>query len=209
MNDVITDEERHEAASEEPTTVGCPSLGLARLPGGFDGAESATVPEYEWMARIMTSDWFDPEQLAKAIEAEAAKRPIDYPTFYTPRWLAELAKRLSGKKDRLQPLDKRIAKTPQTIVFETIRPSGMRLSAEWEAESTCHGAQAYLYKEGKCVCRIEFLNEFQSRNVGRAITLMALKGLCSVVGRNAMKKANRKARALANGSASAGEEVAR
>lgn len=39
MSDVITDDERHEAATEEPTTIGCPSLGLGKLPGGFDGVE--------------------------------------------------------------------------------------------------------------------------------------------------------------------------
>ena len=35
--DIINEEERHEAATEEPTTLGCPSLGLKKLPGGFDG----------------------------------------------------------------------------------------------------------------------------------------------------------------------------
>ena len=39
MNDFINEEERHEAATEEPTTVGCPSLGQWKLPGGFDGVE--------------------------------------------------------------------------------------------------------------------------------------------------------------------------
>ena len=39
MNDVINEEERHEAATEEPMTVGCPSLGPKVLPGGFDGVE--------------------------------------------------------------------------------------------------------------------------------------------------------------------------
>ena len=144
MSEVISEEERHEAATEEAATVGCPSLGLPKLPGGFDGTEPAPVSEeakakleqsvirmrqkltkiadlalaaeaksenadvklgskylenaraiaeirrickqsfaeeivldYEWLARIMTSDHFEPECLAKAIEAEASKRPID------------------------------------------------------------------------------------------------------------------------------------
>ena len=53
MSDVINEEERHEAATEEPTTVGCPSLGLGKLPGGFDGVEprekpiDPTAPEME------------------------------------------------------------------------------------------------------------------------------------------------------------------
>ena len=37
--DIINEEERHEAATEEPTTVGCPSLGPKVLPSGFDGVE--------------------------------------------------------------------------------------------------------------------------------------------------------------------------
>ena len=44
MNDVINEEERHEAATEEPTTVGCPSLGLGKMPGGFDGVEPREKP---------------------------------------------------------------------------------------------------------------------------------------------------------------------
>ena len=35
------------------------------------------VPDYEWLAKIMTSDHFEPECLAKTIEAEASKRPIE------------------------------------------------------------------------------------------------------------------------------------
>ena len=147
----LTEEERHEAATEEAATVGCPSLGIPKLPGGFDGTEPAgsqgggAVPaahvseekqkkledsylsmrgrlekisdialaadakcgvsgrigenwmtcskaigeirrlckqsfveeivlDYEWLAKIMTRDHFEPECLAKAIEAEAAKK---------------------------------------------------------------------------------------------------------------------------------------
>ena len=39
MSDVINDEERHEAATEEPTFSGCPALGPKVLPSGFDGVE--------------------------------------------------------------------------------------------------------------------------------------------------------------------------
>lgn len=56
------------------------------------------VPDYEWLAKIMTCEGFDPDQLAKAIEAEASQRPIDYPTFYTPGWLCELAKKLEAQE---------------------------------------------------------------------------------------------------------------
>ena len=55
------------------------------------------APDYEWLAKIMTTKVFDPDQLAKAIEAEASKRPIDYPTFYTPGWLVRFAKEQLGK----------------------------------------------------------------------------------------------------------------
>ena len=61
------------------------------------------VPDYEWLARIMTSGHFEPEALAKAIEAEASKRPIEYPTFYTPGWLCELAKKLEGHDKPIDP----------------------------------------------------------------------------------------------------------
>ena len=44
MSEIINEEERHEAATEEPTTVGCPSLGLGKLPGGFDGVEPREKP---------------------------------------------------------------------------------------------------------------------------------------------------------------------
>ena len=179
-NQNISEEERHEAATEEAATVWCPSLGIPKLPGGFDGTEPAgsqgggAVPaahvseekkkkledsylsmrgrlekiadlalaadakcgvsgrigenwmtcsktiaeirrlckqsfveeivlDYEWLAQIMTSDHFEPECLAKAIEAEAAKRPIDYPEFYTPGWLCEIAKKIAGHDNPLDP----------------------------------------------------------------------------------------------------------
>ena len=56
------------------------------------------APDYEWLARIMTSEHFEPECLAKAIEEDASKRQIEYPTFYTPGWLVEIAKYLAGNK---------------------------------------------------------------------------------------------------------------
>ena len=39
--DIINEEELHEAATEEPKTLGCPSLGPKVLPSGFDGVEPA------------------------------------------------------------------------------------------------------------------------------------------------------------------------
>ena len=165
MSKNISEEERHEAA-----TVGCPSRGIPKLPGGFDGTEPAKTvseeaqakieqcvirqrqklpqiadlalaaeaksgnadvklgskylensdaiakirrickesaaeeicPDYEWLAKIVTGEHFEPECLAKAIEAEASQRPIEYPTFYTPGWLCDLAKWLQGKKDEVK-----------------------------------------------------------------------------------------------------------
>ena len=46
-NDVINEDERHEAATEEPTTVGCPALGPKVLPGGFDGVEPGQGADVE------------------------------------------------------------------------------------------------------------------------------------------------------------------
>ena len=45
--DIINEEERHEAATEEPTTLGCPSLGPKVLPSGFDGTEPGDSDGYE------------------------------------------------------------------------------------------------------------------------------------------------------------------
>ena len=111
MNDVINEEERHEAATEEPTTIGCQSL----VPGKVvvhdepaDAAQLADVaPDYEMLARELTRDGFDVDRLAKAIEAEASQRPIEYPTFYTPGWLADLAKKMQSEKDREEARQKR------------------------------------------------------------------------------------------------------
>ena len=97
----------------------CPSLVPGKVvvhdePGGMDGAMGTSrpttdgraacphaavhvEPDYEMLARELTRDGFDSECLAKAIEAEASKRPIDYPTFYTPGWLVELAQKMQGE----------------------------------------------------------------------------------------------------------------
>lgn len=37
--DIINEEERHESATEEPTTPGCPQHMPTHLPSGFDGVE--------------------------------------------------------------------------------------------------------------------------------------------------------------------------
>ena len=65
------------------------------------------APDYEMLARELTRDCFDADRLAKAIEAEASKRPIDYPTFYTTGWLAELAKKMQGEQQRKEARRKR------------------------------------------------------------------------------------------------------
>ena len=65
------------------------------------------APDYEMLARELTRDSFDADRLAKAIEAEASKRPIDYPTFYTPGWLAEIAKKTQSEQQREEARQKR------------------------------------------------------------------------------------------------------
>ena len=54
------------------------------------------APDYEMLARQFARPCFDSEKLAQAIEALASEQPIDYPTFYTPGWLCELAKKLAA-----------------------------------------------------------------------------------------------------------------
>lgn len=58
---------------------------------------SGDFPDYEWMAGMMMSEHFEPERLAQEIEALASEKPVDYPTFYTPGWLCDLAKKLGPK----------------------------------------------------------------------------------------------------------------
>ena len=52
------------------------------------------APDYEMLAKQFARPSFDPNRLAEAIEALASEKPVDYPTFYTPGWLCDLAKKL-------------------------------------------------------------------------------------------------------------------
>ena len=48
-------------------------------------------PDYEWMAAMMTSGHFDPDRLAKELDAKASEKPVDYPVggvYRTPEKLA-------------------------------------------------------------------------------------------------------------------------
>ena len=58
----------------------------------------AAIQDYDLLANLMTDKDFDHERLAKAIEARASEHPIDFPTFYTPGWLADLAKKMEAEK---------------------------------------------------------------------------------------------------------------
>ena len=58
----------------------------------------AAIQDYDLLAKLMTDPDFDHERLAKAIEARASEHPIDFPTFYTPGWLADLAKKMEAEK---------------------------------------------------------------------------------------------------------------
>ena len=56
------------------------------------------APDYEMLARQFSRPCFDADKLAKAIEALASEKPVDYPTFYTPGWLVDLAKKICGSE---------------------------------------------------------------------------------------------------------------
>ena len=45
--DIISEDERHEAATEEPSFSGCPALGPKVLPSGFDGVEPGERGAYK------------------------------------------------------------------------------------------------------------------------------------------------------------------
>lgn len=91
-------------------------------------------------------------------------------------------------------LVKRFAKTPHTVVWQMTLPSGRCLSAEWEAESTDHRAQAFLYDDDRCVCQIVFFDGYQSRNVCSAVVRNALHGLVSRCGHKCRYRANKAAK---------------
>ena len=67
--DIINEEERHDAATEEPTTVGCPSLGPKVLPGGFDGVE----PGQDTKNKTVTKSIKWPEGFTYEIERNGRK----------------------------------------------------------------------------------------------------------------------------------------
>lgn len=87
----------------------------------------------------------------------------------------------------------RVAKTPQTVVFDITLSTGRKVSAELEAEATDHQTQAFLYDGEKPVCQITFFNQYQSRSYSYKIVRKALNGLMSKVGHNRRVRANRKA----------------
>ena len=110
--DIINEDERHEAATETP--IGevkdegeQRNVPLAHFPSGAEGTEPGGEPDYEMLARELTRDGFDSERLAKAIEALASEKPVDYPTFYTPGWLVDLAKKTQSEQQREEARRKR------------------------------------------------------------------------------------------------------
>ena len=122
--DIINEEERHEAATETPigeskseVEVEERNVPLAHFPSGADGTEPGGEPDYEMLARELTRDGFDSERLAKAIEALASEKPVDYPTFYTPGWLVDLAKKIEAQSANHQ--------IPQVVRPQTLSDIGM------------------------------------------------------------------------------------
>lgn len=214
----------------------------------------AAIQDYDLLANLLTDKDFDHDRLAKAIEdrllARASEKPIDYPTYFTPGWLGEIAKWLkAGRAVSTKPptddelheaateepiadagrvgnvpgasrpgtvggkgVDRGssvfIAKTPQTVVFDVKLSSGRKLSAELEAESTEHQAQAFIYDGAKPVCQIRFFNQYQTRSYSFPIVRRALNGLMSKVGHGSRYRANRAAKAVAGASRPGESEVA-
>ena len=60
----------------------------------------AAIQDYDLLAKLLTDKDFDHGRLAKAIEdrllARASEKPIDYPTYFTPGWLVDLAKAMEA-----------------------------------------------------------------------------------------------------------------
>lgn len=57
-----------------------------------------TEPNYKLLARQFTHPRFDANKLADAIAGPAPEKHVDQPTFYTPDWLVQLAKKMLGEK---------------------------------------------------------------------------------------------------------------
>ena len=54
----------------------------------------AAIQDYDLLAKLLTDKDFDHDRLGRAIDALGAERAFKYPTFYTPGWLCDLAKRM-------------------------------------------------------------------------------------------------------------------
>ena len=65
-------DEIYEAATEEPVTVGCPSLGMKTLPGGFDGVESGQDARSTGKAKLEKSYLSMRERLEKITDLALA-----------------------------------------------------------------------------------------------------------------------------------------
>lgn len=74
----------------------------------------AAIQDYDLLAKLLTDKDFDHDRLAKSIEALASERPIDYPTFYTPGWLGELAKKMETEKPTDAELHEAATEEPTT-----------------------------------------------------------------------------------------------
>ena len=94
---------------------------------------------------------------------------------------------------------KKFASTPNTRVAQITLPSGRKLSCELEAEQTASRAQAWLYDNEKCVCRIEFFDRYQTMGFASGITRGALYALASKAGRNVRRKRGKGERAVGEG----------
>lgn len=104
-------------------------------------------------------------------------------------WTHRLVPLKSGQKLKS---DKRVAKTPQTIVFETTLQHGRKLSAQWSAKSTESNATAKLWDGDKHVAEITFFTNYQGMSWGRKITQHALKGLASRAGHKSRIRAKKR-----------------
>lgn len=67
--DIINEEERHEAATEEPTTVGCPSLVPGAIPPGADGVKPGESTKNKTVVKSIK--W--PEGFSVAVEKNGRK----------------------------------------------------------------------------------------------------------------------------------------
>jgi len=198
-------ESKSKVEVEESVTIGCPSLGLPRIPSGADGVEPLVRTDYE----SVIADVFHKCNEAFIHAPQQREARTGYFKVVVGDLAAALASVVPGEKvnesktkveveerkeKSLDLHDVRgcVAKTPETVVMNFTLPSGRLISAEIHEESTTSVAEAALFDGNNIVCRMRFFNQYQGRNWMYPIVRRACNGVVSKAGKTCRNRNNRK-----------------